>query len=78
MSGAVKNRTYRPWGKYSITELFSETSSNRTYWAGEAAPEIPITHQIISGELSQERTDNEPGIFRYAFGNIVAPFHAVN
>ena len=26
MSGAVGNRTYRAWGKYRITELFSETS----------------------------------------------------
>ena len=24
--GAVGNRTYRAWGKYRITELFSETS----------------------------------------------------
>ena len=24
--GAVSNRTYRAWGKYRITELFSETS----------------------------------------------------
>ena len=29
--GAVANRTYRAWGKYRITDLFSETSSNRTY-----------------------------------------------
>ena len=51
MSGAVKNRTYRAWGKYRVTELFSETSfmvvyrinetlqtgavCNRTYRAGE-------------------------------------------
>ena len=26
MPGAVANRTYRAWGKYRITELFSETS----------------------------------------------------
>ena len=30
MSGAGENRTYRVWGKYSITELFSETSYRKT------------------------------------------------
>ena len=28
MFGAVTNRTYRAWGKYRITDLFSETSSS--------------------------------------------------
>ena len=26
MPGVVSNRTYRAWGKYRVTELFSETS----------------------------------------------------
>ena len=32
--GAVANRTYRAWGKYRITDLFSETSYRSCYKNG--------------------------------------------
>ena len=53
LCGASGNRTYRAWGKYSITELFSETSCKQIALNFDVmrayiyAPQERIAWQII-------------------------------